>query len=919
MITENKMSSNNDIIFSGIIAAYENEQYARQLYKSIDAQTFDKRKFEIVLVDDGSKDETLNLAREWQKSSDVNITIVSKSNGGVASARNCGIEYSKGKWLAFIDSDDILDQNYLKALYEFSLRDSHQSASMMTSRSILFLEDKGTTVDNHPLSWKYKQGDRLVSLNAEPHVVHLGGHSTIVRRSVVNEYEIRFRENIKPAFEDANFIGRYLSFFDEPILGLVAGARYFYRKRADGSSLIDTTWTRWEKFTHEPKYGHLGMLEELHGRLGYTPVWAQNMVLYSLYWYFLADKKWNSPFATVPQSVLDEFWESLECIFKYIDSSTMRNFGLTNYGWYLSEGILRHFKNEAWVKSVNPVVYQWGAVNKSSNSRKYVYSFSSTPPVEEIYVDNVLSDPISAKTIVHSSFGRALMYERIIEMPADNLVVIKIDGRYAQVVKLPAKNRLPSFATDIPDYLRLLSGSYTPSPQERLSRLRTEPRRSISAVFSTTQAWIAKSTEEAWVTDTHRFAAGLKIVERARKRRLRQRLLQNETKVDQRIVASAKSVDSAATYGESWIFMDRPSRADDNAEHLYRYVKNNHPEVNSWFMLERDSSDWNRLEEEGFRLISFGEESAIAPVLNAKFIISSHMDADIFDPISKRRFGSSPARRIFLQHGMNMNDISKWLNTKNITLMLTSSNGEYQDFIGDGGPYRITRSEVRLTGLPRHDNLVQLAMRAPVEDRSRILVVPTWRKNLSEQLQAAESPEIARTILCESDFYANWKGVFRSESIRNLSDMDNLSYTFVLHDHLAPYRDIFDFGKNVQIQTYSDMRVQDLLVTAKLVLTDYSSSATEAAIAGAAVVYYQPDLASIYDGGHSFRRGWFDYTYDGFGPVCKDLPELEQVVASIRNRLWKPEETYVKKLETSLPYLDGSVCQRVFSEMIGLD
>ncbi|MCR8687320.1 hypothetical protein, partial [Campylobacter sp. 1569] len=55
-----------------------------------------------------------------------------------------------------------------------------------------------------------------------------------------------------------------------------------------------------------------------------------------------------------------------------------------------------------------------------------------------------------------------------------------------------------------------------------------------------------------------------------------------------------------------WLFADRDIEADDNAEHLYRYVMQNHPEQEIVFALRKESPDWDRLEKEGFNLIEFG-------------------------------------------------------------------------------------------------------------------------------------------------------------------------------------------------------------------------------------------------------------------------------------------------------------------------
>lgn len=52
--------------------------------------------------------------------------------------------------------------------------------------------------------------------------------------------------------------------------------------------------------------------------------------------------------------------------------------------------------------------------------------------------------------------------------------------------------------------------------------------------------------------------------------------------------------------------MDRDNQADDNAEHLYRYVMSNRPDIDAYFVLNSDSHDWERLSNEGFKMLAFG-------------------------------------------------------------------------------------------------------------------------------------------------------------------------------------------------------------------------------------------------------------------------------------------------------------------------
>ncbi len=89
--------------FSIIIPVYNTEKYLHQCVQSVLSQTFTD--YEIVLVDDGSKDDSPRICDEFSKE-DSRVRVIHKENGGLSSARNAGIEASFGEYLLFLDSDD---------------------------------------------------------------------------------------------------------------------------------------------------------------------------------------------------------------------------------------------------------------------------------------------------------------------------------------------------------------------------------------------------------------------------------------------------------------------------------------------------------------------------------------------------------------------------------------------------------------------------------------------------------------------------------------------------------------------------------------------------------------------------------------------------------------------------------------------
>lgn len=101
-------------LISIIVPIYNVEKYLRQCLDSVLNQTY--QNFECLLINDGSPDNSAGICKEYVDK-DARFHYFEKENGGLASARNLGIKYSKGKYITFIDSDDWVESDYLEVLH----------------------------------------------------------------------------------------------------------------------------------------------------------------------------------------------------------------------------------------------------------------------------------------------------------------------------------------------------------------------------------------------------------------------------------------------------------------------------------------------------------------------------------------------------------------------------------------------------------------------------------------------------------------------------------------------------------------------------------------------------------------------------------------------------------------------------------
>jgi glycosyltransferase involved in cell wall biosynthesis len=374
-------------------------------------------------------------------------------------------------------------------------------------------------------------------------------------------------------------------------------------------------------------------------------------------------------------------------------------------------------------------------------------------------------------------------------------------------------------------------------------------------------------------------------------------------------------------FEDAWVLMDRIHDADDSGEHLFRHLRRERPDINVWFVLEKDTPDWNRLRKEGYgrRLVAFGSEQWKLLMLNCRHLVSSHADAAIVDP-KELGFVDRPWRFTFLQHGVIKDDLSTWLNRKQIDLMVTSTIPEFESIVSDHTAYRSTELETVLTGLPRFDLLHRAAAEIEPARRDLVLVAPTWRNWLAPPLiDGTQRRPLPGAEFFESDFYQRWTAVLSDARLAEACRRHGLTIGFLPHPNLHEVLESVELPDHVRLLSFVGTHVQELFARGALLVTDYSSMAFNSAYVGRPVVYYQFDRARVLAGDHVGRAGYFDYERDGFGPVTTTHEEVVAAILASLDHGPMPVAPYDARIEATFPVRDGRCCERVTDAILALD
>ncbi|MDR0695755.1 MAG: glycosyltransferase [Holosporales bacterium] len=208
----------NTIHVSVIVPIYNAEKYLKTCLDSLVNQSL--KNFEIILVDDGSTDNSYHICHEYSKR-DKRITLLTQLNRKQGAARNQGIKIAKGQYIGFLDADDFVDQHYYEALSE-AVRKHNADVAVASVIKVVNGRKKQ--------KWLYKL-EELYRTDFEKFVIckqkeNLAVYNKIYKKELINKHELRFPEGV--FYEDGPFSVRVLHYANKIVT--VPNVSYYYVK-----------------------------------------------------------------------------------------------------------------------------------------------------------------------------------------------------------------------------------------------------------------------------------------------------------------------------------------------------------------------------------------------------------------------------------------------------------------------------------------------------------------------------------------------------------------------------------------------------------------------------------------------------------------------------------------------------------------
>ena len=913
--------------FSVIMPVYNTGIYLEEAIESVLFQSIGYREnIELILVDDGSTDDSPGICDEYARRYPRNVRAVHQPNGGVSAARNKGIEMATGKYVAFVDSDDKISCNAMEEVYRFF--EQNRDAIDLVSIPLRFFDAKE---GYHIQHYKFEKGTRVIDLRKDYTCLQTAIGGLFVKNEIMKGYKLNTKMSI---FEDAELISKML--MENPRYGVVTNVTYFYRRRSEGEASLSTELVRCKYYySFSLKNFALFTAQYAIKKFGYVPRFVQFTIMNYLQWLCGIDPEIVKTVLTEEEvkEYLALFYEAL----KYIDDEIIlaqkviqieekafliakRNnvkaklkitederipyssLGRENGG--KPQNILEHFRAMVTVNGHNIL-----ELNRSKNELEFIK-----------IKDDVLTIEGYATFIGIDEFEDLKIYLAIDD---ETFFPCAINYRRDNSKKRLGETVLPSitYCGEIKNISRY--GTFCLKIYTELQGLRMERMDMRFGKFFPLGKKLKR--EYAWIG---------KWMVRARDNRLEFSVPTNEQVIFQeesllREIAFMKSPEAMHATGRRrmyhlqkaqqerpvWIMCDRVNKGGDSGEALFQYVCREQGErQDSYFVLRQDSSDWPIVSEYGKVLDYYSDEHLMAHLLS-DVVISGHFDEHVRNPffqeIAFYRDILYHKQQVHLTHGVLKDDLTRWVNRymRDFALFTLSSQREIDELRTQD--YFYDDSVLKLTGLTRFDPLVKGA------EKREIVIAPSWRSYLTREANSyIDGIRKAVDHFRESEYFQFYNGLINDQRLLDHAKECGYTISFMPHPNIIPFIDMFDRHEGVTFYSI-DKRYFEMLSDASLMVTDYSGISFDFAYLDKPVIYCLFDVEEMYSR-HTFRRGYWEYERDGFGEVEYNLEDTVRRIMEYMDNGCRLKEKYRERIDNFFAFRDHRNSERVYREIVNM-
>lgn len=886
--------------FSVVMAVYNVEPFLREAVDSLIAQDFGFEKIQLIMVDDGSTDNSGAICDEYAIRYPENVMVIHKENGGVSSARNEGLKHIQGRYVNFLDSDDKFAPDTFSSVHSFFVKNDRNTDVVAVPR---FYFDGKT--GGHDLNYRFRKGTRLINLRKDYTAIQNTSSTAFFTRSGIDG--INYEAELAYC-EDTLFVCMVL--LKKMTIGVVKTGAHYTRKRTEGE--LSAT----QKMGNDKNF-YLATMEHLTKQMihtclqtyGYIPHFVQFLLMNELQWKVIEQKPLCPPLS---EGEYAKYLNDIHEVLQYIDDEIIFAQKKMNQEFKIFCLKQKYGKDPERFYRNNDIVFHYGNCDLANLSTTKCFLDFLTIEKKQLTIEGYILCPIPNLDIevgisINGNFRVCEKVQRHEEKYALGLPIRKAFGfktkiHFTELDAVENKIQICCQANGrIVVMQNVIFGPYTAvSPKLQNSYFQND----------------------GWELGASESAITVKPAETGRRFRKEAKLLGELWRKNG--VGSRKAVLARLLYyfiklfkrKEIWLVSDRIDKAGDNGQAFFNYLTANSGGKNyrPYFVIRKGAECEKELKQSG-KVVPPSSWRYKMLFLLADKIISSQVDDVVIRPFGgyEQYYQDIIVRHkfIYLQHGVIKDDLSKLLGRyrQNIRLFISVTQPEYDSIMTY--PYYYDNSMLKITGFPRYDLLYH-------DEKKYITIMPTWRAYLVGGIDPETGKRPLKAGFEESHYYQMYSQLLNSEKLFKAAEKFGYQIRLLDHPNMSAAANMIPANPHL-VYLPEDTAYRTIFAESDLILTDFSSIAFDFAYLRKPVVYYQEDIAEFYSGAHTYDKGYFEYERDGFGEVIFDVDSLIDCLIEYMGNGCKLKDKYRARIDATFPFSDQNNCQRVYEAILKLD
>ncbi len=862
---------------SVIVPVYNVEQYLRDCLDSLLAQTIDHDQMEVLLINDGSTDNSLAICEEYAALFSC-FKVFSQENAGVSAARNVGLLNASGKYIMFLDSDDMFAPETVKAATDY-FDSIYQEVDLVTFKRVFYKKGKA-----QPLHFRYNYLNKtgIYDLNQFKYI-----SQTTLNVVVKNNKNTLFDTSLSQG-EDQKYITEFT--LDKMRIAYCQNGEYIYLVR-DGSAVQNESYSFYlfEQIT--------SIWEDFFNRFDKVPQYVQALVLANYYWQLTSD-------CIFPYHYKNEkYVEAIQRIKNILNKIDV-------------DVLMEHPKMDMFHKhfflSMKENAYPTVAFEKEKMSvvvnGKVIYSRNNM----EIILNKV---DIENSSILIMGFVKSPVYNYINDVPE---LICVYNGNCYNVQTFDSINSHYKTKARTNNFFGFYFSRKCSDKDELYFMVRQDgiiyP---VSFYCVSSAVFNKKKGIDSFVRCGYLISLNANVIYTSKisdNERIHLELTRKfPNDPSSELYQIRNEVINSPAYPKVWLYSDSNSVGVDNAFYQFQHDFEKNDGILRYYVCDNNRDEIMDFftNEQAKHIVEYGTRIHKILFLRSEYVLTSFMDIRPKTPFSNDEEYSmyrdlKQPKIICLQHGVLHADL-RWLQSAErcrADKVVVSSEFERKNYINR---YHYRDTDVLGFGMPRYD-----LINREQEPKNRILFAPSWRSYLlKKNSNAVWEKNIGQ--LMKSNYFKKFTDFLKSEHLAKILEENDLFLDAKLHPHMKSVLDCFDLDSNRITITTNHVSVEDY----KIFITDISSYVFDYAYLCRPVIYFMPDMEEFESGMNHYRK--LDLPWeDAFGNLALEPEEAIDEIERIIDNAFLPDPVFKERMDNF--YLPMGNCREdLYSYLVKAD